>query len=315
MNLYICLTPLQILIANKLIELKQEPSDVLILTYNLNEKYDYYVDVISSNSNINQVSTIKIEDNTFYKKLNTLKKIRQWCGVNNYNTVSLASIDNFFMHAVLTYSQAEEIYTFDDGTANIVPTSSYFIKKDSFINKCVKFFLGIKWDLYSIKQQLKKHYTIYHNMKNIVDEGRLEYIDVFSIDTLVLNEQNKNEIYMYLGQPFKNKMVSVDTYKKLKEIYPDIQYYPHPREDISDLYLEIRENDVLQSNIIIEDYVSSLLKKGYVVQLFTVCSSAGFNLYNTKGVDVFFIIDDSFEEVRDMYIFIKNSALKVIYLK
>lgn len=315
MNLYICLTPLQILIANKLIELKQEPSDVLILTYNLNEKYYYYIDVIRNNDNTNKVSTIKIDDSTFYKKLNTLKKIMQWCNVSKYNTVSLASIDNFFMHAVLTYSRAKKIYTFDDGTANIVNTSSYFIKKDGLINKCAKFLLGIKWDLYSIKRQLKKHYTIYHDMRNIVDEDRLEYIDVFSIDTLLLSEQNKNEIYMYLGQPFKNKMMSVDVYKKLKEMYPDMKYYPHPREEISNLSLEIRGDDILQSNLIIEDYVSLLLKKGCIVKLFTVGSSAGFNLYNTKGVNVFFVNSSTYQEENNMYEFIISNSLKCVYLK
>lgn len=313
-SLFICLTPLQILIANKLIEVKKEQSDVLILTYNLNEKYSHYIDIISNNGNTNQVSTIKIDDSTVYKKLNTLKKIMQWCSVNRYNIVYLASIDNFFMHAVLTYSKAEKVYTFDDGTANIVPNSSYFIKKDSFINKLARFVFGIKWDLCSIKQRLIKHYTIYKGIKNIVDKDRIEFIDVFSYDALLLNEQSRKEIYIYLGQPFRDKMVSIDTYKKLTNTFTGLKYYLHPREEISNVCMSLTKSEILQSNLIIEDYIYSLLQEGYSVKLFTISSSAGFNLYFNNKVEVNFIIVHGLDEIGDVYHLILENKFRILEL-
>lgn len=313
MNLFLCLTPLQILITKKLIELKKEQSEVLILTYNVNEKYEYYMKVIEKSQYVNRVSIIKIEDNNIFTKMMTLQNIVKWSRDKKYKTAYLASIDNFFMHCVLHYSEIVEVYTFDDGTANILESSFYFIDKSSRFSRIIKKLLGIQWTLDCIKKQTKKHYTIYHDIKNIVTNT--EYIDVFSYGNLVLDNNTKKKVSIYLGQPFDNKMVSMNVYKKLKHIDGDVKYYIHPREKKDFLLLNgLGEDDIIQSDLIIEDYVSELLTLNYTVALFSVSSSAAFNLYNTRGVAVCFVIDDTIEEVEGLYNLIKEKSLKTISL-
>lgn len=313
MNLIICTTPLQMLIANQLINLKKIQADVLILTYHLNAKYEYYLTKIKNNLHVQNVNMIKIEESNVLTKLMTVRKIQQWCKNQQYNTAYLASIDNFFMHCVLHYGKVQEVYTFDDGTANIIDTSSYFIDKSSQFSALARKILQIEWDLATIKKQTKKHYTIYHNIKNIVDNT--EKIDVFGMANVINNKQKNGVCYLFLGQPFDNHKIGLQIYQKLKQNIADIKYFIHPREDSVLIENQLNTLDIIKSDLIFEEYVLQKLNEGYDIELFTMSSSAGFNLYSTKGVKVHFIIETELDaELGEIYKFIKKLSLHWITL-
>lgn len=313
MILYICVTPLQMLIANKLICLKKDQVDVLILTYNFNKKYEYYLNILKSNLYVKNIDVIKIGNKNIFTRLSTVINIKKWNIGRQYHTAFLASVDNFFVHCVLHYSYIKEVYTYDDGVANIIETTTYFIDKSSKFSMIARKLLNMYWNLDFIKNNTKKHYTIYHNTKNIVENT--ENIDIFgNLD--VPDERKNGEIcYFLLGQPFSDKESTIRIYQKLKNHYPNIKYCVHPREEISFLKSKLNESDIIASDLIIEEYVLQKLLDGYEVMIFTVDSSAGFNLYYAKGVTVNFVIEKRLiDEVGSVYEFIKKNRLNFIEL-
>lgn len=315
MNLYLCLTPLQILLANKLISDKREQAEVLVLSYILNEKYDYYSTRIGNNSYVDKLSVIKIDNANLLDKVRTFKNVINWCAGKRFKNIYLASIDNFYMHFILSRCLKGNVYTFDDGTVNIIENSNYFMARPSFMSRAARLLLGINWNIEKIKQHTQKHYTIYNNMKNIVDN--VEYLELFS-QNYVQNDQvyiEKKIINIYLGQPFLDISASLNVYKKLKALNQYIKYYIHPREDYSFLKTELGEESLLQSHLIVEDYIAEIISQGYSVNLFTVTSSAGFNMYSSENVKVYFVIEESLlTEVGDIYDLILQKSLRTISL-
>lgn len=310
MNLYICLTPLQMLIANKLIELKQEPSDVLILTYNLNEKYEYYIDKINTNILVKDIFKIKLEESSFFTKSENFVNIWKWTRSREYNTIYFACLESIHIHFILEKIKFCHLYTFDDGSANIFPNSIYYTYTPSLKNKLMRFLLGIKWDLNLVKKMTEKHYTIYKSFQNVVNNT--EFVNVFSYGFYTTGEK---KILLFLGQPFKNPKESVELFNLLLIKYKNIYYFMHPREDSSFIERHISKEFLLSSSLIVEDYVSSLLKNGYNVHLFSVSSSAGFNMYDCEGVEVYFICYKKEKGIKEFFDFLSLNNLPVLYME
>lgn len=313
MILYICATPLQMLIANKLICLKKNQVDVLILTYNVNKKYEYYLKILKNNPYVKNIDVIKIENDNIFTRLFTVRDIKKWNTRKQYHTAFLASVDNFFVHCVLHYACVQEIYTYDDGVANIIETTTYFIDKSSKFSMIARKLLNMRWNLDFIKNNTKKHYTIYHNAKNIVENT--ENIDIFGNFDVPDERKNGEICYFLLGQPFSDKESTIHIYRKLKHKYPDIKYCMHPREELDFLKDKLNESDIIASDLIIEEYVLHKLLDGYEVMIFTVNSSAGFNLYYANGVTVNFVIEKKLKDkVGSVYQFVKKNHLNFIEL-
>ena len=76
----------------------------------------------------------------------------------------------------------------------------------------------------------RRHYTIYHNMKNIVENT--EDIDLFEIE-----EGNIDGV-----------REEIDIYKKLMVRNENIKYYVHPREDLLFIISQLSSENILQSD-------------------------------------------------------------------
>ncbi|WP_228138157.1 glycosyltransferase family 52, partial [Acinetobacter baumannii] len=118
-NLLICLTPLQMLIASKIVEQNPASYDVLCLSYNENEKYDYYFNQLAQKCDSSWRFLVRSKSKIyrifdFLRFSYFLSKLSE----KKYNTIYLASIDNPFFHILLSKLSKNNIATFDDGTAN-----------------------------------------------------------------------------------------------------------------------------------------------------------------------------------------------------
>ena len=119
-NLIICTTPLQILLAEKIMDVVQGDYTVVIITRHNNDKYQYYSNRIKEKSN-----------SLLYYYLRSITKYsRLWEVLNfkidfdlfsqeGYRYCFLASIDNPLSLRILSNIKFQELRTFDDGTANI----------------------------------------------------------------------------------------------------------------------------------------------------------------------------------------------------
>ena len=190
-NIIICCTPLQIIIAEHIINLrKNEKFLVFIIAPEKNTKYFFYY---------KKLHTKNIEDVIYFEKrkkyyctkliniiINTIRLILTYLK-NNKNRgiirdVYIASINSLDIKILLKYIKFKNIKTFDDGFANLYPYSSFYyeaIYKTYLLNLCGFFSLD------KIKFLSKVHYTIYENQSNIIDNT--QYIDI------IINNNYKKE--------------------------------------------------------------------------------------------------------------------------
>jgi len=285
-NLLICLTPLQMLIASKIVEQNPASYDVLCLSYNENEKYDYYFNKLSLICE-NSYRFIVYSENKIYRVFDFarfkfyLSRILK----NKYSKIYVASIDNPFFHLLLSVVKKDQVLTFDDGTANIYQESNYYnYQKKSALQKWILNFLGNKYSTKRVIDESKKHFSIYKGYKNIIDNT--SYISIISTADLPLSNK---KIKIFLGQPIYD-LKGGDAEKVLSFIKKiGVEYYfPHPRE--KKRYDGI---NYIDSPLIFEDYILKLLTEGYFVELYTVLSTAALNIASLKNVEIIVLHEEN----------------------
>ncbi|ENG3828152.1 glycosyltransferase family 52 protein [Acinetobacter baumannii] len=274
-SLFICMTPLQILIARSIIISKKILNySFLVFYYNDNKKYKYYIDLLKKECS--EVSTYKIDSRTKVERFFEIGKFKRFLKENgkfNFYNVYISSVDNVLIHTSLQKISFTNLYTYDDGLANLYSNSSYYLDKESNIQKIIKRFLGIRWSLSLIKNKSLKHYSIYKNKRNIIE--KVAYIDLIpSSGFLKIQTKEKRVLKLYIGQPL-HEIDSCFTKVFLKNALKrsGVEYYfPHPRENI-----QYEDFKYIESNLILEDFYTELSEK-YNVQLYTFFSTAVLNI-------------------------------------
>ncbi|MFN7039483.1 MAG: glycosyltransferase family 52 [Alphaproteobacteria bacterium] len=309
-NLIICLTPLQMVIAQKIINLNPGSNyDIICFSYNKNDKYTFYYNKISlkcvNSFRFNIYSTKKI------MRIFDLMRLKYFL-VNkiskNYQRIYLASIDNPFIHLVLSWMDKSEIYTYDDGSANINLNSIYFKPPvHSSFQQRMMGFLGNKYDLSRVKNESVLHYTIYKNFKNIID--KTFFLPLFENN---FSGNGTKKIKIFLGQPlhefdgkFEKKIINFLKVSKVKN------YYPHPRENIV-----FDGFDYIESPLIFEDFILKLISDNYFIELYALTSTAILNILGFSSVKVYCLYDDSsFKKNRLIYDIFKNNNVELINIE
>ncbi|WP_442779791.1 glycosyltransferase family 52 [Enterobacter cancerogenus] len=286
MNLVVCFTPLQVLIAMQVIEregINYNDIHFIYFSQTLDLKHQKYYSYIAS----------RAKHSTYIKEKYSFKllcKIKKQFGSYHFERVLLASIDDSITHYLLSYIQLNTLITFDDGLGNILQTGSYFIKhpRKSIKKKVfsvIHFMLGRKYYIDDVKNRVERHYTIYKNFKNCIPNPIP--ISLFNFESPSL--ETHKSIDVFLGTIYK-EIVEFDNEQCLKaEVIKFIEgfsqkpiYIPHPRAADD----EFKQYEFESENIA-EDIVFEFLNKGFVVNLYGFASSCQFNLADVKNVNVF----------------------------
>ena len=303
-SLIMCTTPLQMLIAEKIIQLNRHKSfDLLVLALNDNEKYSHYYNRLSKICLDNLYYIPKEGLIGFFDFIKNLKKSHL---SKKYKEIYLASIDSRHFQYVLSKNNLSKVFTFDDGTANIISSSLYYANKElPKLKKVIWRVIGVKYDMSDVKKLSKTHYTIYENVPNIINEIKfVSLIPHLKLKSLV----GERIVKFYLGQPlfeisekFNNKFIENEI-KKLKPHF----YYPHPREE---KYPKI-DCEIIDSNLIFEDFILQYLMENPTsnVEVYSFISTALLNISCLPQVSVIYIKDvDLFEKYKEFYFFAKNN--------
>lgn len=277
MNLILCYTPLQVLIAEKIIE--RYPTERfygVMLCSVKNAKFEYYRERLAkkcqqSFSLVQRTDRVGLFKQILYLKLKFVRK--------KFNKVFLASINDIQMQFILSSIRFDELYTFDDGTANIVPSSIYYHpNEDTPIRKTINRYLNNRFSVKKIKKCSLLHYTIYPHFANIIENTA--YIDLGQLP-VEKEEQQETEINILLGQPvyLDNDRNIALANRVIKQF--NIDYYlPHPRE-------QYRLDNVkyIDTPLIFEDYISQqALHQRY--RIYTYFSSAVLNVMSHPNLAI-----------------------------
>ncbi|MFW2176553.1 MULTISPECIES: glycosyltransferase family 52 [unclassified Moraxella] len=324
MNLIICITPLQVLIAKRIIETNQINNSQsafigLYLPYGDNPKHHHYYQQLAKVCQ--QSAFIELKNQTWgerFATLNRLKTTLQQFGIwqQPIEGAYLASLDVLFLQYVISKVKFSKLYTFDDGTANIFPNSTYFNPlPKSLPMRLFKKLVGIRYpDIPSILAKTARHYTIFPHEKNLVENIQvIELLTQNSENTAVETNQVKRLILGQAIDNFVGETVYHEVVDKLIRDYQTEYFCPHPREnlDFSD------KMTVIHSEKIIEDYLSDELTANphCRYELYTFMSTAVFTLRDFPRVDIFIVYNQPlYQRFSEAYEFLAEKGFTMIDL-
>ena len=116
------------LIAEKIID-KTRPVniEIIVLAYQKNDKYMHYIKRLEKKCTNFTVLAVtpknKLVTVIAFAKLHTILNKNM---SKTYSEVYLSSIDNKYVQLIVSKLNYARLYTFDDGTANIIKSSAYY---------------------------------------------------------------------------------------------------------------------------------------------------------------------------------------------
>lgn len=303
-SLIMCVTPLQMIIAEKIIQLNpKEDFDLLVIALSDNDKYRYYYDRLK---NICVTSMYYTTEKGMKGFLNYIRKLNKTKLDKKYQSLYLASIDSRHFQYILSRNKKANIYTFDDGTANIILQSLYYANsKPKLFKRMVWRGFGIKHYMEDIKKLSSLHYTIYKDVPNIIEKTQFVklYGEYKSSSTPVTRV-----VKIYLGQPLEE--ISIDFNSQyVAEIIAKLGidfYYPHPREKV----IPKGGFNIITNQLVFEDYIVSYLEDNpeVMVEVYSFISSAMLNIASLDRIELNYIYDSYlYENYKDFYEFAKNA--------
>lgn len=273
-NLFICLTPLQSLIAQSLIrKTAPTPADLLMICYaeTDNAKFRHYYQETAQLCQYAQF--IRIPQNTWLREI-TLPFITKNLS-KQYDTIYAASIDNPNVQYPLSHLSFKKLETFDDGTANLYPDSIlYQNQKYGKKSKIIRKLQGIRYTTEDLRQLSSAHHTLYPTQKNIVSPTialKLWQNSAFLSDSGSLKTQK-----ILLGQPlFDETADNISLFQSLLQCTQADAYFPHPRES----YRLLNAN-YIDTPLIFEDYLLKRIQQEPHTKfhIYHVASTAALNV-------------------------------------
>jgi len=287
-SLIMCATPLQMLIAENIIELNSNESfDLLVVALVDNEKYRNYFERVKK---ICANSLYYVQGSGSLIFFDYIRKLKNNNFYTKYNKYYLASIDSRHFQYILSRNKNPNIFTFDDGTANIISSSLYYMNsKPKFLKRAVWRVLGVRYYMEDIKRISLLHYTIYENIPNIIENK--QYVSLISIVNKEQSEIKDKIIRFYLGQP----LTDISEFFGIKFVKRNIDkldidyYYPHPRE----ISYPKGGFQIIESSLIFEDYIVQFLRDNpnANVEVFSFISTALLNIMSLDRLQAIYIHD------------------------
>lgn len=313
-NLILCHTTLQMLIAEKIIDKHPDERFYIVLISNIkNGKYDYYFNRLRKKAERGySFYYIYLDKKGWFTSLLEYK-IKGYL-LPKIKAIYLASIDRSDIITFISSISKAKIITFDDGTINLISQSIFLGNKEYIREEFLNFFRFISNGLTikKIRDTSVEHYTIFRDLKNIMDDGRrkITYLPLLDYEDLELNTAGvKNIVKILLGSvEYDLKLPS----EKAIDLF-GIQYLVlHPRQ-------EYKLGGVinLETDLIIEDYLFQEIKENpnNQYEIYSFFSSALLILKNFPNLKVFalkpeFISDDHW--ISPVYDLFQESDIPII---
>lgn len=306
MELFICLTNLQLLIAKAIIEKEQlQNVDLLFIGDSSNHKNNYYlqkltplcqrVDIFPHAKKTSFLKTMK-------RSLYARKIVSRY--QRNYDLVLFANFHIPIIHHILSVISFDEIRTFDDGTNNINKQSVMYKEKSVTLSKrYLRRLMGRMYHKSDILQLASKHYTLFPEKSNIIQKT-----EVIELVNNKLNELTQKGIVkkVLLGIVYAD---ATNTISSLNDLLTSVQafideegidyYIPHPRDDSHNFDRVEIINDIR----IAEEILLDLIEAGTALNLYGFNSTVQFNLSSCQVIKNYTLnsplMKDSFNNLLD----------------
>lgn len=281
MNLIICSSPFQILVAQKIIQ--QYPKKrfyAMILMVSDNQKYRYYAQSLIDKCGGGDVYFVKKNRYQPLVLLDLLLLKLKGKKIGRVDDVYLASFDSILIQTLISGIRFGNLYTFDDGTANLVDQSYYYTqdRHTGFVHQLLKKLFNNPYDLHLLKKQSKKHYTVF-NVPNVMQNT--QYIPLYhnTQQTKPSELAYAHQKRIMIGQPIyeMNKALSPAQIKQknitltqsMIDKFAIDDYLPHPRENY-----RITRVKYIDTKFVAEDYFAQTIQDDTYYTFYTFCSGS-----------------------------------------
>lgn len=292
-NLIFCYTILQMKVAERImaqhpVKDKAERAYFFHLPYGLNKSFNF----------IPTMAELKV-------KSMLLPKVKR---------IYLASLEKVSIAAFLSTYPDAEIKTFDDGTGNLIQSSSYlgdeFSVNGTIKRNFARMMIG-DWSIAKTRNASDEHYTIFKGLKNIMDDGRrkMTYLPLFDASELKTGDETGGTVRILLGSP--DKEMKEISEKAAKDF--NIQYVaPHPRQTYG-----LSGVTTLNSPYVIEDYILREIKKNPHTryEIYTFFSGAALTMKDFPNVHVYALKPASLPEdywLKPVYALFTQSGIPIL---
>lgn len=291
--LFVCCTPLQGLIAKRIIEKEKLSKDKCVLFFYTSFDNETY------RKSYSELAKLCIDSIYYVWKPNFPRYIfeaKKFFSKYTFERFYFAALDSIFVQLALSKSNNFDIYTFDDGSANILKESHYYTNQKINFKRFVYILLGNRYSTQRIRKKILKHYTIYPKLQNI--SNHLCQISLFddkfySDNSFLKSEINKKQICnVVLGTVYEeiiksNKNINsakIFISEMLNDQTIETYYIKHPRES----EWKLPNVQMIQNNLIAEEIIISLLQEFEKINLYSFGSTTQINFASTDGITNYF---------------------------
>lgn len=322
MNLIICCSPLQVLIAERIIDLHPDEDFYgIVYCYQLPPKLAYYYERLSKKC----VKSRIIYGDQGHSKLGIyreiLKLIVLGATLPKIKSVFIANIDIIDICIFLHKASRGNIYTFDDGSINLCPDAfmSMVRKKIGGFQRILNYIFKIP-TAESLFSRSRHHYTLY-DLPNVY--SNTIKIELFHKGEEAKEDDNSNvtpreERTLMLGQPIyeygdEGEKLNIQITESVIDDYQIEYYIPHPREKY-----RIRNAEYINTNLISEDFLLGDLEQnpGLHYQVYTFCSTTALNLLGHPRIKFIAIKPELIpSHLEEIYVILANAGIQIDDLK
>lgn len=311
--LIMCRTPLQAFIAKKLVQFENiEVFDVVYLTYEDSPRDRYYFKSLAESSRRPIYICARYIKKEALNHFFLFYKYLKFRLFRDYDALILSSIDVFLFRMVVNRYKGSDLYTLDDGSANIYKNSSFYkVKRSRLANFYEKVFGAL--DILELKSRIDLHFSIYDGLDNIVECSKVRHLNPWRSNEDLGSE---GEVTIFVGQPFE-ELVSIgilteDQILRVEQYLRDLEidfYLSHPRET---RFLEIGATLVSDQVKISEEYIFEIcgIKRPRIYSLF---SSVILNVSSVVADKVYISISNEAGEIERLSL-VKKMGCKVVRL-
>lgn len=289
-NLLIVRTPFQAWFCLQLIDhLGIINYDLLYITHNNSEEDRSYFSRLSSSATISEYVYLPPARFDLFTHIKLRLRVRSWFCDCDYKNIYVASINSLVINALICRFSFSNLYTFDDGAANLVKGGSYYIDPSTKRMTVYRIlFKGLAVE--KVRKRISRHYSLYKGFCNIVEESRITYLDGWRSEYQrapdITSPRERTKRY-FIGAPFEEVM-SGQEIERMIDLMLAVGidgYIKHPREKkelpIGGIILD--KGGRIAEEVILEDSV------GCAVELYGFLSSVMMNLQGVSEKRVVFL--------------------------
>ena len=282
MKVFVCFTPLHILISKQILKYEKINDYIFIyLCINRNKKNNFYYNEFANGAVYSKYIQIGLNQLFPIFRLIFLSisfRLKYKSNLAFY----IGNIKKLHSRLFMLFSGFSDIFTFDDGVGNIISDGQFSIDEKRIL-KYFFYFLNKKLIYREVIKNINAHYTIYDHRNVFINTIKISLYDNEINDRSSVNE----ELVVLITSPFSlfnlmTKEQEVMLYQKIMDQYTVDFIIQHPLENGVSFF---DKSMIIDSHLIAEEIILNLLDK-YNITLIGTCSTVLLNLHLIDGIKI-----------------------------